>query len=188
MKILVLDLELNQPSQSIIQVGAVVGNLKSGEILDELNVFVSLPDGEELNPKITALTGITQEILDSQGVSLLQAYRHLAEAHQRRQCLTNPMTWGGADTYLLQTQLSLSPCPPPWVFGYRHMDLKTIYQFLRLISGQGAKGGLERACRSQGLLFDGTPHDALCDARNTFRLAHAMKDSLLTPHRLKKKG
>ena len=57
-----LDLELNQPSRRIIQIGAVIGNIRTGEIVSRFDSKVS-PD-EELSPAIAKLTKIKQEEVD----------------------------------------------------------------------------------------------------------------------------
>jgi len=51
------DLELNQPSEKIIQLGAIAGNIQTGEILESLSAYIN--PGEPLDPKIITLTGIT---------------------------------------------------------------------------------------------------------------------------------
>ena len=58
-----LDLEMNQPSRKIISIGVVVGNIRTGNILEKLNVFVN--PREKLITRIKDLTKITQEDVDS---------------------------------------------------------------------------------------------------------------------------
>src|ERR1041384_4707322 len=97
-----LDLEMNQPSQRIIQVGAVVGNIKTGEILEKLSVIVN--PMEELNPEIIELCDIQQEQVDN-GVTLEEAYRQLRNMHLKHKSFINPITWGGGDSLELKEQL-----------------------------------------------------------------------------------
>src|ERR1035437_5490268 len=99
-----LDLEMNQPSGSIIQIGAVVGNIVTGEILEKLCVNVKID--EEISPFITELTGITQEDVNN-GISLLEAYNLLAVLHLKYKSFCNAITWGGGDTQELFKQLKL---------------------------------------------------------------------------------
>jgi hypothetical protein len=49
-----MDLELNQPSRRIIQIGAVTGNIRTGEIVSRFDSKVS--PNEELSPAIVRLT------------------------------------------------------------------------------------------------------------------------------------
>ena len=60
----VLDLEMNQPSGTIIEVGAVCYHSRSGKITSRFSQHVKLPEGELLNPDITKLTGITKEDIE----------------------------------------------------------------------------------------------------------------------------
>ena len=56
MKLTSLDLELNQPSGKIIQIGAVVGDTETGEITQRLRIYVN--PGEPIAPFITELCAI----------------------------------------------------------------------------------------------------------------------------------
>jgi DNA polymerase III alpha subunit (gram-positive type) len=58
-----MDLELNQPSRRIIQIGAVIGNIRTGEIVSRFDSKVS--PNEELSPAIVRLTKIEQEEVDA---------------------------------------------------------------------------------------------------------------------------
>jgi inhibitor of KinA sporulation pathway (predicted exonuclease) len=98
-----LDLEMNQPSQKIIQIGAVAGNIFTGQILERLSVFVN--PGEQVREDIVKLTGITQEMVDA-GVRLEDAYSQLAAMHARHDCYVTPITWGGGDSQELREQLN----------------------------------------------------------------------------------
>lgn len=170
MNFMSLDLELNQPSNKIIQVGAVIGNLETGEVLEKINCYVKLD--EELNPFIIELTKITPELLQTQGMSLQLAYQRLVEAHIRHLCFRNVITWGGGDSRLLMQQLGLDE--ESFQFGRRWVDIKTIFQFWRLAQGQKMQGGLARSLTKVGLTFKGTKHSALDDAYNTFMMAHQL--------------
>ena len=41
MKLTCLDLELNQPSGKIVQIGAVIGDTQTGEIVDRIRIYVN---------------------------------------------------------------------------------------------------------------------------------------------------
>ncbi len=64
-----LDLELNQPSRRIIQIGAVIGNIRTGEFVSRFASKVS-PD-EELSPAIAKLAKIKQQEVASDGCSVV---------------------------------------------------------------------------------------------------------------------
>src|SRR5574343_167567 len=105
MNLLVLDLEMNQPSRSIIQVGYCIGNLESGAVLDTGSHLVRLPAGEKLDHRIIELCGITEQSLADEGISLIHAYLIMEQKHREYECLMNPVTWGGGDSQTLREQL-----------------------------------------------------------------------------------
>jgi len=172
--LLSLDLELNQPSGTIIQVGAVVGNLASGEILAEYSAHIWT--AEIINPTITQLTGIRQtDVLN--GICLITAYRQLIQLHKDFNCFRNALVWGGGDSEYLKTQLEKSPSLPIlhsaeglkfYLFGRRWIDAKTLYVSRCFKTDVPYQGGLSKAMTKLGLQFKGKKHQACDDARNTF--------------------
>lgn len=166
-----LDLELNQPSGRIIQIGAVVGNINTGEVLDKISIFVN--PQEQLSEFIIGLTKIKQPMVDA-GLSLPEAYLQLQAFHKKNGSFYNPITWGGGDTIELKAELQQSPNPPEWCFGRRWIDAKTLYVSWRLSNGKPPVGGLAKAMRNLGLQFKGCAHRADDDAENTFRIYAAL--------------
>ena len=166
-----LDLEMNQPSGRIIQVGAVVGDLRNAQVLSRFSAFVN-PE-EPLAPTISDLCGITPETLEIAG-SLSEAYELLTQwlepFSQERQL--NPLTWGGGDSASLRDQLSLHDVP--WIFGRRWLDVKTVYIAWQHSRGVIPVGGLAPSMKKVGLGFKGRKHDAADDALNTFVMYHRL--------------
>jgi inhibitor of KinA sporulation pathway (predicted exonuclease) len=172
MKITTLDLELNQPSGKICQIGAVVGDTITGEISQRLKIYVN--PGEPIAPFITELCGITQNQIDTQGVPLAEAYLLLKDFHRRYSEFMNPVTWGGGDSETVRVQLGFGDTDD-WCFGRRWIDAKTLV-VSQMIAKENAvySGGLSSAMKRFGLKFQGRKHDALDDAENTFRIYHQM--------------
>lgn len=170
-KVLVLDLEMNQPSKKIIEIGAVVAHSGGGEIIDTLNIRVN--PTEYIAPFITELTGITQQDADS-GKSLTDAYLELRQMAKKHRCHKQVLVWGRGDLELLQKQLNdiggIKNIDNWWFPGNRYTDVKTIFQFFCLAKGKTMKGGLQTACGRLGIDFEGQPHRAADDALNTFRV------------------
>lgn len=163
-----LDLEFNQPSQRIIQVGAVIGRVDTGEVLSRFSVFVN-PE-EPLAEHISELCGIAPGVLETAG-SLPEAYQHLTAwlamfADERR---LNPLTWGGADAHNLRDAVGLDD-GSTGLFGRRWVDVKTVYTAWQDAQGQQSTGGLAPSMKRMGLAFQGRKHDAADDALNTFRM------------------
>jgi inhibitor of KinA sporulation pathway (predicted exonuclease) len=158
-----LDLEFNQPSMRIIQIGAVVGSLKSSRVLSRFSCFVN-PE-EALSLEISKLCGISPGVLEM-GPSLAEAYSEMAKwlvPFEPRQL--NPLTWGGGDSIQLQSQLGIKGAG---AFGRRWVDVKTVYVSWQIAHNEPYQGGLKASMRKMGVPFFGRPHDAVDDAHSTF--------------------
>ena len=179
MNILSLDLEMNQNSGTIIQIGIVMGDIYSGDILEKKSWIIYTD--EIINPYITQLTTITQEMV-SKGVTILEAYEELVELYDKRECLLNFATWGGGDHRELMKQL-YEYCKKnniqreiKWHFGHREYDVKTIFLAFAIAQKLKVRSGLAKSMTRIGLRFKGTKHWAPDDAENTFTmLAHLVK-------------
>jgi inhibitor of KinA sporulation pathway (predicted exonuclease) len=172
---------MNQPSGSIIQIGAVVGDIETKQIIDKLSIIVRQP--EVVSDYIVSLTGITQDQVNN-GVDLYSAYLQLISFIQHHNPFVNPVTWGGADSEELKKQV-YSYCiennitqPESWCFGRRWIDTKTIFVSLRFANKQQIQGGLSRSMVKMGLKFKGRKHDAADDAENTFYMYCSLLERL----------
>lgn len=171
-----LDLEMNQPSGKIIQIGACVGNIRTGQVFEKLSVFVD--PGEPIAPFITELTKITNDDVRNSG-TLEEAYGKLKRMHQNYDAFVNAITWGGGDSQELGNQLKAeNPHFEGWCFGRRWLDTKTLFVSWRFANGQPIQGGLARSMTKVGLKFEGQKHNATDDAINTFRMYIAMLNLL----------
>lgn len=171
--LLSLDLEMNQPSGRIIQIGAVAGNVVTGEILGTYNALVN-PE-EEVTEFIEKLTSISNSHIAERGLTLLAAYQGLCAFAKEHNCEMNPLTWGGGDSLEIREQLERPVTalggvfvPETWPFGRRWIDAKTVYQSLRRAHGLPLQAGLASALGKCGMAFKGRKHYAPDDALNTF--------------------
>ena len=196
-----LDLELNpslkNPFYKIIEVGGVIGNLDDGSIVEEFSFLVNPYEPLntcEIQPlcNITKLTGITQEMIDKEGMDLHEVYYKLCDLRKKYVDLgfkihRNPVTWG-SDSLDLKEQLevdygmrfksSRDPQADNFLFGYRWLDAKTIFQSIRLAKGESTQAGLAKALTKYQINFKGKKHRAKDDALNTFLLYKKMIDDL----------
>lgn len=172
MKLTALDLEMNQPSGKIVQIGAVVGDTISGEITQRLRIYVN--PGEPIAPFITDLCGITQDQIDKDGMPLADAYQILKKFHLQHAEFMNPVTWGGGDSQEVFDQLD-PQAREDWCFGRRWIDAKTV-AISQMIARENKvlSGGLGSSMKRFGLKFAGRKHDAQDDAENTFKIYHHM--------------
>ena len=162
-KVISIDLEMNQPSGKIIQLGYVIGDPVSGRVFESQSIYVN--PKEPIHPDITALTGIT-DVNVSAAVSLEQAYKVMTWDIQKHNCSTTPVQWGEGDSRELRNQLGLSA--EDYIFRTRTFDVKTVYQTYRLFNREKVAAGLSSAMATMGVAFEGTPHRAEDDAYNTF--------------------
>lgn len=165
---LALDLELNQPSNRIIQVGITLGSRMQSQ--EEWLVRQWLLDPEEpISEFITGLTGITNEDIATKAVPWEQMAHELGALIAEKQPFVNPVTWGGGDSVELLASLQARSIDFPY-FGRRWVDVKTAHTFLALTNGKKPTGGLRATMSHYKLHFIGEQHRADADAFNTLRL------------------
>ena len=171
-----------QPSGRIIQIGAVVGDIDTGKVIDRFSVIVN--PNEQLSEFIIGLTGITQDQVD-EGITLEEGYWQLCEFHRQYASFINAITWGGGDIEEIKKQMHNEygfDSTPGWPFGRRWIDAKTIWVSYRIAKGEPIQGGLAKSLTKVGLAFKGRKHNAQDDAENTFYMYCAML-KLLNPDR-----
>ena len=161
-----LDLEMNQPSGKIIEVGVAIGSLSEG-IRTIHNWFVD-PE-EPISEDITSLTGIDNETIRKSCVSLNVVANKIGELITLYNCFVNPVQWGGGDSQKLVSEFRNQGIDFPY-FGRREIDVKTICTYLAMVQGKKPSGGLKSYVARYGLKFRGTPHRAAVDAENTLSL------------------
>lgn len=169
MLFLSLDLEMNQPSGRIIEVGVCMGSAHLPE--DEWITRRWLLDPQEpLAPAIVELTGITQDELAACAVPWEQMALELSALIGQHEPFVNPVTWGGGDSQALLEGLRAREIDFPHL-GRRWLDVKTMHSFLTFAGGKGKpSGGLSSVMARHKLKFIGKPHRAGVDAFNTLRL------------------
>lgn len=175
---LALDLEMNQPSRRIIQVGVAVG--APGAAVDEIVTKEWLVDPDELiAPNIVALTGISDRDIRERAVPWERVAKELGALIQERQCFVNPVTWGGGDSELLLAAFRERGIHFPF-FGRRWLDVKTWHVCQSLAAGKRHAGGLASVMGGYKLPFIGKAHRADVDALNTLRLFFLLADRHLS--------
>lgn len=185
---LALDLEMNSLEGSgepgkIIQVGVAIGTLNAFRF-NSANPNNKLPyiekswyvhPGEKIYPRITELTGITDDDVQNFSSPIELIYHELQVLISKYSCYTNPVVWGGGDSQLLKNEIkeTLGCCH---IFGHRDIDVKTLHTFYLLSGNKKTNSSLKTALNSHKMRFDGLEHRAMDDARNTLNLFFAMMD------------
>lgn len=175
------DLEMNQPSDKIIQIGAVIGNIRTGQIIETFDRLVSIDEPLCVDPKIcdiVKLTGITDQDLKNHGVPLIKAYKELIYILDKYKVQKMPMVWGIGDVNTLRTQV-LQQEKMKFYFNRRFIDIKSLYQMYMHINNESMPAGLKKACNKLGIKFTGDAHNASVDALNTFKVAHFLLQKLI---------
>lgn len=173
-----LDCEYNQPSGKTIQIGAAIYDTKTGEELDRILLYIN--PNEPLNPEIVELTGISEEEAQN-GLTIQEAYQELGRLHAKHKCFRNPLVWGSgnrndSDHIYREYRAALGSGADGSVYdsenfmGFRVLDVKTLFQSIQIIRNKWHGGGLEESMKRFDLEFEGRAHNALTDARNTFKL------------------
>jgi inhibitor of KinA sporulation pathway (predicted exonuclease) len=167
-KFLALDLELNQPSGKIIQVGVAIGSVK-----DRFEDYVVrkwyIDPQEPISEFINDLTGITDADIRAEAYSHEHVAREISELIKEHKPFTNPVVWGGGDSSELLAEFCKNHADFPH-FGRRWIDVKTFYTYLMLTRGKAPSGGLASAMGYFKLQFRGKAHRADIDAQNTLAL------------------
>lgn len=191
MKYIAVDLENNQPSGRIIQIGAVACDTEDPALItSEFVVFVD-PD-ERINWDHSLNNGQTLgELLGDQF-----QIKHPKHARSRKEALdlfwqwvTNShcgrriFHWGGKDiTTVLRESKETGVAVPGHLVV---VDLKTVYRTLYQPALRLPKrSSLESACGEFEVAFSGRAHDALVDATATGSLVHKMYRMLSTHGKL----
>lgn len=164
MNIVVLDLEMNQPSGRIIQIGALEMNTKANPAYPRNTFRVHVLPDEPLNQEIVTLTRITETTLAEHGIGIRQALRAFWGWIPGK----NLMAWGSDCKHLIKLSEELGVEVPK---GLVLFDLKPLAALVRSGLPGKTQGGLFKTMEALGLEFDGQQHDALSDAYNTALLA-----------------
>lgn len=170
-KFLALDLELNQPSNRIIQVGVSIGSAHQSHE-EYLTKKWYIDPGEPISEEIVKLTGITDEDIASHAVPVAQCAAELGALIVGHQTFVNPVVWGGNDSVELQEMFAAENVSFPY-FGHRWIDVKTWTTFLALShhpEPRSSSGGLRSHLDRYKVRFIGEAHRADVDAFNTLRL------------------
>lgn len=166
-----LDLELNNgpdnstPNPKIIQVGISIGNLAQ-EPKDYLKVKWYLNPEEKIFPKITELTGITDEDISRYAISHQKVAEELFELLIEKDVVKNGITWGGGDVECLLNEFHAHKIEFKG-FQRKEIDVSNLYLFLMLGSKKNPFAGLKSAMNEFKINFVGEPHRADIDAFNT---------------------
>lgn len=181
MNVICIDLELNQPSRKIIELGYVIANVKTQKIIKKESIYVN--PNEKLSPMIIELTGITQEQVDY-GVSLTEAYNIMCQHISKYEVNKHAIQWG-TDHFELRNDLDIEW--NDYIFRRRAHDIKSLYQIYAMSQSNGSTvAGLGNAMKKLGLEFIGKQHCAADDAYNTLIVMFELQNKFKSYDQIKK--
>jgi len=173
MKFTSLDLELNQPSNRIIQIGAAAYCTDRG-LIDEFSMYVD--PGEEVNWDHTLNIGISLETLLPPHFKELwtdwkvvdkEAMRRFWAWHKTTGAGKKFIQWGGGDMKLLVEESQGCGYPS----HLKVFDVKQAYKFIWQPGARLEKQSqLSSACKQLGVEGPDPAHCALQDAKATGRV------------------
>lgn len=166
-KFLALDLELNQPSNKIIQVGVAIGSIEQDPKDYVVRKWYINPN-EPIDSFIVSLTGITDSDIRSYCVSHETVARELTDLVKEHKPWLNAITWGFDDAGVLRKEFEKNHVEFKH-FGGRWLDLKTVFNFLQFSKFENPRGGLTEAMSKMNCSFVGKSHQADADAQNTLK-------------------
>lgn len=172
MRFISVDLECNQPSGTIIQIGAQVFDTTK-VICPKFNLYIQ-PD-ETINwdhplrgGKLTLgeLLPLDQEFISAFGISSTEGLTKFWEWAKKQKCGMKIIQWGGWDMKLIVEQSEALGIEVP---KHHAIDIKPIYKNLyRPAMSLPHHGALKAALKNlTGREFQGQEHNAYYDALNT---------------------
>lgn len=163
--LIIFDLELNQPSGKIIEIGAVKLLRDGGIHPSRFSVLVN--PGEPIAKEITELTTIDEQMMELsiQFPVALKQFEDWAKTETKNILLSS---WGGGDITCLRDTAKEHRVPYP--FRGKTFDAKTIAVWSTIMFGRKPPSGgegLSSMLHIWDMKFEGTKHRALDDALNT---------------------
>lgn len=168
---LIIDLEATcnnddsfpREEMEIIEIGAVMLDARSYEIVSEYQTFIRPVRHPVLTPFCTELTSIVQADVDAakKYPEVMESFREWMSGYDDALFCS----WGNYDRSQFEKDCRFHQVPYP--FGPVHMNLKA--EFSRCFNRR-KQSGLGGALKSLGLSFEGTHHRGIDDARNIARI------------------
>ena len=159
-------------SMEIIEIGCALAT-RDGQLLKSASFLVKPTRFPQLSDFCTALTGITQSMVDE-----APTYPEAIEALNKWLGELSDefiwCSWGNYDRLHILAESEKHGLLPSFM-AYPHLNLKRIW---RLSTGQKKKNGLSNALIYHNLAFEGRQHRGVDDARNIVRLLPVMDWSL----------
>jgi len=169
-KILIVDIEAtcwdggNPPGMEsdIIEIGICLLDVKSGEISGNRGIIVK-PERSVVSPFCTELTTITQELVDTEGISFKESCNILKKEYQAQSRAW--ASFGAYDAKQFQKQCVAMDIGYP--FGPSHINVKTLFALAKKLDHEQGMAG---ALALLNIPLEGTHHRGVDDANNIAKI------------------
>jgi inhibitor of KinA sporulation pathway (predicted exonuclease) len=170
-KLLVVDLEATcwetkeesiKNTSEIIEVGVVLLNMRSGKIEKSQGIIVK-PTESKISPFCTSLTTLTQEQVDTEGVSFAKAYDILMDEYDSAN--TPWVSYGDYDRKMFERQCARYSCQTP--MSNIHFNVKAL---MAVLHHSHKAVGMDRALKALNIPLVGTHHRGIDDALNIAKI------------------
>lgn len=169
-KILIIDLEATywngvQPKDQvseIIEIGIALLDINTGDISDNIGLLIK-PTKSKVSAFCTELTTITQELLDTEGISFDEACKFLAKNYWQ-------YTWasyGNYDLRMMKDQCQIRNIAYP--LSQNHINVKELFTDVKKLN---KKVGMNGALHILNLPLKGIHHRGVDDAKNISKILY----------------
>jgi len=155
----------------IIEIGLVVLDNETKQVIEKDSLIIK-PEYSEVSPFCTELTTLTQEFVESQGISFREACEILKEKYRSHKRIWG--SWGNYDKNQMNKDCRNKGVKYP--FSDLHYNLKPLFSFAM---GIDRELGLENAMKHMNIPFEGTQHRGVDDAYNVGLLVEKMFNNKL---------
>ncbi len=146
----------------IIEIGICVLNTSTGLITKNEGILIK-PERSEVSAFCTELTTITQDLLDTKGISFGEACTRLRENYS-----AHYYTWasyGAYDLNMMKKQCNIRGIDYP--LSQNHINVKTLFSETK---GLRKKVGMNGALNILDIPLEGTHHRGIDDAKNIAKI------------------
>lgn len=168
--------QVKREDMEIIEIGAVISDL-IGNIKDEkLEIFVKPTINPILTSFCTNLTTITQDMIEEEGISLIDAILKLNE-YALKHKVTTWGAWGYFDNNQLKREVELKGINVSDLYFFNNMKFVNLSLLYKEARGFKKKKGIGKALLNEKLEFIGVRHRAVYDSLNTARIIGSVNKS-----------
>ena len=146
----------------IIEVGIAILDMKKSEPIEKRSILIK-PLASEVSPFCTELTTITAEMLEKDGITLVEACKILKKEYAAKSRVW--ASWGDYDRNQFQRDCEAKGIGYP--FGPTHLNAKSLFALRR---GHTKECGMARALAELGIPLEGTHHRGHDDAWNIAKI------------------